>query len=86
MQTTVAQVAAIADAQAKLHVALQDFPLERAYRRDHQYWTGVAEQLKPNMSQDDQALLEQVYQAFNVKTVQYSNRPTGFIHSDLFRD
>ena len=27
MQTTVAQVAAIADAQAKLHVALQDFPL-----------------------------------------------------------
>ncbi|MEK5765169.1 homoserine kinase, partial [Acinetobacter junii] len=41
MQTTVAQVAAIADAQAKLHVALQDFPLEREYRRDHQYWTGV---------------------------------------------
>ena len=37
MQTTVAQVAAIADAQAKLHVALQDFPLEREYRRDHQY-------------------------------------------------
>lgn len=86
MQTTVAQVAAIADAQAKLHVALQDFPLEREYRRDHQYWTGVAEQLKPNMTQDDQALLEQVYQAFNAKTAQYSNRPTGFIHSDLFRD
>ncbi|MDB0324730.1 homoserine kinase, partial [Acinetobacter baumannii] len=52
----VAQVAAIADAQAKLHVALQDFPLEREYRRDHQYWTGVAEQLKPNMTQDDQTL------------------------------
>ncbi|MFH4122553.1 phosphotransferase, partial [Acinetobacter baumannii] len=60
--------------------------LEREYRRDHQYWTGVAEQLKPNMTQDDQALLEQVYQAFNAKTAQYSNRPTGFIHSDLFRD
>jgi homoserine kinase type II len=38
------------------------------------------------MTQDDQTLLEQVYQAFNAKTAQYSNRPTGFIHSDLFRD
>ena len=38
------------------------------------------------MTQDDKTLLEQVYQAFNAKTAQYSNRPTGFIHSDLFRD
>lgn len=86
MQTTVAQVAAIAEAQAKLHVALHGFPLERDYKRDHQYWTAVAEQLKPNMNQDDRALLEQVYQAFNRKTAQYPNRPQGFIHSDLFRD
>ncbi|WP_043972443.1 MULTISPECIES: homoserine kinase [Acinetobacter] len=80
------QIQAIAQAQAKLHLALQDFPLERDFNRNHQYWSEVATQLKPQMNAQDQALLAQVFQQFAQITQQHPDRPTGFIHSDLFRD
>lgn len=83
---SIAQIQAIAQAQAKLHLALQGFPLERDFNRNHQYWSDVAEQLKPQMNADDQALLAQVFQQFAQITQQHPDRPTGFIHSDLFRD
>lgn len=83
---SIIQIQAIAQAQAKLHLALQGFPLERDFNRNHQYWSDVAEQLKPQMNTDDQALLAQVFQQFAAITQQHSDRPTGFIHSDLFRD
>ena len=34
---SIAQIQAIAQAQAKLHLALRDFPLERDFNRNHQY-------------------------------------------------
>ncbi|WP_343580300.1 homoserine kinase [Acinetobacter sp.] len=83
---SIAQIQAIAQAQAKLHLALQGFPLERDFNRNHQYWSDVAAQLKPQMNADDQALLAQVFQQFAQITQQHPDRPTGFIHSDLFRD
>ncbi|CAM4197810.1 homoserine kinase [Acinetobacter dispersus] len=83
---SIIQIQAIAQAQAKLHLALQGFPLERDFNRNHQYWSDVAEQLKPRMSAQDQALLAQVFQQFAQITQQHPDRPTGFIHSDLFRD
>lgn len=83
---SIAQIQAIAQAQAKLHLALRDFPLERDFNRNHQYWSDVAAQLKPQMNADDQALLAQVFQQFAQITQQHPDRPTGFIHSDLFRD
>lgn len=83
---SIAQIQAIAQAQAKLHLALQGFPLERDFNRNHQYWSEVAAQLKPQMNADDQALLAQVFQQFAQITQQHPDRPTGFIHSDLFRD
>ncbi len=83
---SIAQIQAIAQAQAKLHLALRDFPLERDFNRNHQYWSDVAAQLKPQMNADDQALLAQVFQQFAQITLQHPDRPTGFIHSDLFRD
>jgi homoserine kinase type II len=55
MQTTVAKLL-----QLQMHrrsYMLYKIFLEREYRRDHQYWTGVAEQLKPNMTQDDKTYL-----------------------------
>lgn len=84
--TSIKQVQAIAKAQAQLHVALQDFPLQRHYNRNHSYWKQVAHDLKLKMDQDDAELLEQVLTLFQNKKNQYPDRPTGFIHSDLFRD
>ena len=84
--TTVAQVEAIAIAQAKMHVALQNFPLQRDQVRDHAYWAGVARQLKPSMHVADQALLSKLLGLYEALTAGYPQRPKGFIHSDLFRD
>ncbi|MDH0029912.1 MULTISPECIES: homoserine kinase [unclassified Acinetobacter] len=85
-QASIDQVQAIAQAQAKLHLALQDFPLQRDFNRNHQYWSDVAEQLKPQMNMEDQDVLAQVFQQFAQTTQQHPDRPSGFIHSDLFRD
>jgi len=85
-QASIKQVQAIAQAQAKLHLALQGFPLERDFNRNHQYWSEVANQLRPQLIQADQQLLNQVFHLFTVITQAYPNRPIGFIHSDLFRD
>ena len=83
---TVAQVEAIAIAQAKMHVALQNFPLQRDHVRDHAYWAGVTRQLKPSMQVADQALLSKLLGLYEALTAVYPQRPKGFIHSDLFRD
>lgn len=85
-EASIKQIQAIAQAQAKLHLALQGFPLERDFNRNHQYWSEVANQLRPQLIQADQQLLNQVFHLFTVITQAYPNRPTGFIHSDLFRD
>ena len=56
-EASIEQVQAIAQAQAKLHLALQGFPLERDFNRNHQYWSEVASQLRPQLIQVDQQLL-----------------------------
>lgn len=81
-----AQVAAIATAQAQLHVALQDFPLQRQFNRNHDYWKQVALEFKAKMNNEDAALLQQVVNLFQQKKQQHPDRPQGLIHSDLFRD
>jgi len=80
------QVAAIAAAQAKIHVALQDFPLQRAAYRNHHYWRQVAKELKPTLNAADTVLLNELLGLYDALTAVYPNRPKGFIHSDLFRD
>ncbi len=86
MPSTLAQAEAIAIAQAKMHVALQDFPLERAEYRNHDYWLQVAKELKPTLNPADAILLSEVLGLYDALTAVYPNRPKGFIHSDLFRD
>lgn len=86
-EATVEQVKQIAIAQAKLHIALQDFPLSRSHSRGHIYWTDIGKTLqKEEMSEQDAALFERVYQIFAKYQKQYPNRAQGWIHSDLFRD
>ena len=79
-QASIEQVQAIAQAQAKLHLALQDFPLQRDFNRNHAYWSEVASQLRSKMPLADQQLLDQVFQLFEVISQEYPDRPTGFIH------
>jgi len=84
--STVAQAEAIAIAQAKMHVALKDFKLERAFVRDHAYWYNVAQEIKPSLNAADKVLLGKLLGLYEALTAVYPNRPRGFIHSDLFRD
>ena len=86
MPSTLEQVEQIAIAQAQMHVALQDFPLQRKTARDHAYWYNVAKQIKPTLNVADTALLNNLLGLYEVLTAMYPNRPKGFIHSDLFRD
>ena len=86
MPSTVAQAEAIAIAQAKMHVALKDFKLERAFVRDHAYWYNVAQEIKPSLNAADKVLLGKLLGLYEALTAVYPERPRGFIHSDLFRD
>ena len=86
MPSTLKQAEAIAVAQAKMHVALQDFKLERNFVRDHAYWYGVAKEIKPSLNDADKALLSKLLGLYEALTAMYPDRPRGFIHSDLFRD
>ncbi|WP_180041983.1 MULTISPECIES: homoserine kinase [unclassified Acinetobacter] len=86
MPATLEQAQAIAVAQAKIHIALQGFPLERAEYRNHNYWLQVAKELKPTLNPADSILLSEVLGLYDALTAVYPNRPKGFIHSDLFRD
>ena len=86
MPASLAQAEAIAVAQAKMHVALQDFPLERAEYRDHAYWLNVSREIRPSLNEADTALLNNLLGLYELLTAMYPDRPQGFIHSDLFRD
>jgi homoserine kinase type II len=86
-QVTPAQICAVASAQAKLHLALEDFQLSRSHDRGHRYWTQIGQQLQhSDMSVADQALFDEVYQRFAQMQARHPDRPKGWIHSDLFRD
>ncbi|MEW9150685.1 homoserine kinase [Acinetobacter indicus] len=86
MPASIAQVEAITVAQAKMHVALKDFPLKRAFVRDHAYWLAVSQEIKPSLSEADKVLLSKLLGLYEALTAIYPDRPKGFIHSDLFRD
>ena len=86
MPSTIGQVEAIAVAQAKMHVALQDFKLQRNFVRDHAYWLAVSQEIKPSLSPADKVLLGKLLGLYEALTAVYPDRPRGFIHSDLFRD
>lgn len=84
--STVAQVAAIGQALAKMHLALQNFPLDRENNHGQIWWQNTATTLYQRMSTDDQQLLDQVFQKFKEIQLQHPDRPQGLIHADLFRD
>ncbi len=86
MQPTVAQVSAIATAQAQIHMSLQGTAIQRRGNSNQQYWNVLAQQLQPTLRVADQSLLAQVMQWHQQWQQQHPNRPQGWIHADLFRD
>ncbi|MFU8927315.1 homoserine kinase [Acinetobacter puyangensis] len=84
--STVAQVAAIGQALANMHLALQNFPLERENNHGQVWWQKTATTLYQRMSADDQQLLDRIFRQFETAQTQFPDRPKGLIHADLFRD
>lgn len=86
MPSTIAQVTVMGKALAELHLALQDYPLDRQNKHDQTWWDHTIAELKPSLSANDQNLLEHVVSTFQQAKQQYPDRPYGLIHADLFRD
>lgn len=83
---TLPQVEAIAVAQARMHVVLQDYPLQRESNHGQSWWVETATRLRQRMNAEDQALLDQVFECFKTCQSEFPDRPQGLIHADLFRD
>lgn len=83
-QPTPAQCEALGQALARLHLAGQDYPGQRANCRGPAWWQDCARQLRGQLPAELQELLDDeiAYQA----GVDDSELPGGVIHADLFRD
>lgn len=86
MPSNLVQVAVMGKALAELHLALQDYPLDRQNNHDQTWWDATIAELHPTMSDDDQALLTRVLNCFKQTKQNHPDRPKGLIHADLFRD
>lgn len=79
-----AQCAAIGAALARLHLAGQSFPLERANPRGPHWWREAVDRVHDRLGPDEARRLDEEI-AF-----QFAHRhdalPRGVIHADLFRD
>jgi homoserine kinase type II len=85
-QPDIAQCAAMGRALARLHLALQSFPLDRANAHGADWWEAVAARRRPLMPVADQALLDRTLTALADITRRFPALPTGLMHGDLFRD
>ncbi|MDO4223611.1 MAG: homoserine kinase [Acinetobacter sp.] len=83
---TVGQTAQLADAQAKMHVVLQDFNFENPHKNLARWWSEVIPHVASEMTQEDQQLLTACFAWHDDVRAKHTNRPKGLIHADLFRD
>ena len=83
-QPTAPQCAAVGTTLAQIHLAGQDFPLQRDNQRGAAWWKTTSPQLLPLMTADAAELLqaELKFQALH----RLQDLPRGVIHADLFRD
>lgn len=80
------QCRAMGSALAALHLALRDYPLQRANAHGPAWWDGVAARWQPRLSADDRALLAATLAQYRQTLARYPDLPRGLIHGDLFRD
>lgn len=85
-QPDIAQCAAMGRTLARLHLALQGYPLARTNAHGAAWWEAVAARRRPLMSAEEQGLLDRTLGALAAITQRYPSLPAGLIHGDLFRD
>ena len=73
---------------ARLHLAVADFALEQPNLRGLAWWQRMAPQLRPMLSPDQQALLDQElsFQQQVAASAAAASLPRGAVHADLFCD
>lgn len=81
---TAAQCAAVGSTLARIHLAGQDFSLQRDNQRGAAWWKASTPQLLPLLSDEAAGLLqaEVKFQALH----RLQDLPRGVIHADMFRD
>jgi len=69
---------------ARMHLAVEDFPLRRVTSRGPAWWRSTADRVAPRLPAEERELLyaELAYQQEH----DYTELPGGVIHADLFRD
>lgn len=77
---------AMGEALAKLHSALQSYPLERANAHGPSWWQDVADRWRGKLGMVDRLLLDKCLDDYAVALQQFEDLPQGLIHGDLFRD
>lgn len=88
MQPTPAHCAIIGQAQARMHLAAQDFPLAQPNLLGLAWWVRTADTVRTYLSSDNAHMLDDEIaqqQAF-AQGVDYAALPLGPAHCDLFRD
>lgn len=81
-----AQCRAMGATLAHLHVALRDYPLQRANAHGAAWWEALARQWQPRLPPDEQILIQRILDGFAAICRRHPDLPTGLIHGDLFRD
>ncbi|MDF3030974.1 MAG: homoserine kinase [Moraxellaceae bacterium] len=80
------QCAAMGEALAHLHIALQGYPLERANAHGAAWWDAVARRWQGQLPPPERTLLQRILQLYADTCARHPELPGGLIHGDLFRD
>lgn len=86
MMPNLAQVTAMATALAQLHIALDDFPLNRHSQNNLLPNPATLAEHYPCLTTEDVQLLNDLFSRLKHYQSRYPNRPCGLIHGDVFRD
>jgi homoserine kinase type II len=84
LEPNINQCAAMGEMLARLHLAGQSYPRQRANSRGPQWWQRMAEVLLPHLDPAGQTLLTQ--ELNHQARLRDLDLPRGVIHGDLFRD
>ncbi len=83
-QPSEAHCRAIGTALARMHLAGQDFPRERANDRGPRWWRETVDRLRGRIDADDLTILEAELRFQSL--YRFQDLPRGVVHADLFRD
>ena len=85
-QLSPAHCSAIGSTLAQLHLAAENFPLQRQAHRGVLWWRREYERIAPQLSSEDETLLREEIERFDRLKEGSEELPSGTIHGDLFHD